>query len=96
MSKENVPPESDSKVKELFKIRDPGARKLDSTSLFRTVNFELYARPNKFVMFTGLATFLTCVGYMFYMKQADEKNNTYAAMNPDGTLSTRKRTSRWD
>lgn len=45
MSKDNVPPESDSKVKELFKIRDPGARKLDSTSLFRTVNFELYARP---------------------------------------------------
>lgn len=40
---------STSNLKDAFKIRDSGWSTMKSTSLFRTVNFELYARPVRLI-----------------------------------------------
>ena len=34
-----------SKLKGLFEIQEPGWKKIQTTSVFRAVNFELYTRP---------------------------------------------------
>ncbi|KAK6174375.1 hypothetical protein SNE40_017665 [Patella caerulea] len=81
----------------LFEIRDSGFGKAKSTSVFRAVNFELYAKPNKFVMTVGLTAFLGCVGYMIYMNVTDDKkSNHYNTINLDGSITARAKTSRWD
>ncbi|XP_078311824.1 small integral membrane protein 8-like [Crassostrea virginica] len=77
------------------KFRSPGWRGLPSTSAFRAINFELYAKPNIMVMGPGTLFFLGCVGYIIYMRMNEDKNS-YTAMNEDGTLTQRPRTSRWD
>ncbi|XP_064603441.1 small integral membrane protein 8-like [Liolophura sinensis] len=77
--------------------REPGLRNMQTTSLFRAVNFELFAKPNKFTMILGAAAFSGCLGYILYMNMTDDKkSNSYPAVNPDGSLTTRVRTSRWD
>ncbi|XP_041368783.1 small integral membrane protein 8-like [Gigantopelta aegis] len=85
-----------SKLKGLFEIQEPGWKQIKTTSVFRAVNFELYTRPNKVAMVFGVTAFLSCVGYMVYINYQDRKNHTYAAMNTDGTLTTRPKISRWD
>mgnify|MGYP000555699519 CR=1 FL=1 len=47
------------------------------------------------VMGPGTLFFLGCVGYIIYMRMNEDKNS-YTAMNEDGTLTQRPRTSRWD
>ncbi|KAK3599408.1 hypothetical protein CHS0354_036425 [Potamilus streckersoni] len=72
-----------------------GWSKMKSTSLFRALNFELYIKPNKHVISFGIAALIGCVAYIAYMNfTADKRVNTYIAMNPDGTLTRRVRTSR--
>ncbi|XP_048744194.1 small integral membrane protein 8-like [Ostrea edulis] len=77
------------------KFQSPGWRKLPSTSAFRAINFELYAKPNLMVMGPGTMLFLGCIGYIIYMRMKEDKNS-YTAMNEDGTLTKRPKTSKWD
>ncbi|XP_052706201.1 small integral membrane protein 8-like [Crassostrea angulata] len=77
------------------KFKTPGWRTLPSTSAFRAINFELYAKPNIMVMGPGTVLFLGCIGYIIYMRMNEDKNS-YTAMNADGTLTRREKTSRWD
>jgi len=68
-----------------------------STSLFRALNFELFVKPNKVVMTAGLVTLTFCVAYIAYLNAtAENRKDTYMAMNEKGKLEKRSRTSRWD
>ncbi|OWF35670.1 small integral membrane protein 8-like [Mizuhopecten yessoensis] len=75
-----------------------GIRHAKTTSLFRVVNFELYARPNALTMILGASLFLSAVGYITYMRYRDTKDNQkmYNAMDEEGHLVRRERTSKWD
>ncbi|XP_033756844.1 small integral membrane protein 8-like [Pecten maximus] len=75
-----------------------GIRSTKTTSVFRVVNFELYARPNTFTMALGATLFLSAVGYIIYMRNRDTKDNNklYNAMDEDGSLVRRERVSKWD
>ena len=47
----------------------------DGTSVFRAVNFELYARPegrNKIVAYVGSGVFLSIMCYFTYMGSVEE------------------------
>lgn len=50
---------------------------------------------NIMVMGPGTVFFLGCIGYIIYMRMNEDKNS-YTAMNADGTLTRREKTSRWD
>lgn len=72
-----------------------GLRSLRSTMLFRAVNYELYVKPNKMVMLFGLVTMLGCTGYILYMRQKDDGTSYYSAIESDGTVTQKKKTSKW-
>jgi hypothetical protein len=48
------------------------------------------------VMGPGTMLFLGCIGYIVYMRMKDNDKNSYTAMNEDGTLTRRPKTSKWD
>ncbi|KAH9388567.1 protein of unknown function (DUF4500) [Tyrophagus putrescentiae] len=76
-----------------------GIRSMDTTSLFRITNFELYVKPNKFIMAFGLVAATACFGYLYYWNHSQRTNPnspTYVAVNEDDTLTIRKRSSRWN
>ncbi|KAK3094865.1 hypothetical protein FSP39_007263 [Pinctada imbricata] len=74
-----------------------GWRQMQSTSAFRAINFELYVKPNTRVSILGGLMFFGCLGYIVYMNISDkDKGNTYTAINEDGSLTRRVRTSKWD
>ncbi|XP_060066700.1 small integral membrane protein 8-like [Ylistrum balloti] len=81
-------------------VHEPGSgiRSTKTTSAFRVVNFELYAKPNTFTMALGATLFLSAFGYILYMRNRDTKDNNkrYNAMNEDGHLVRRERVSKWD
>ncbi|EZA47714.1 hypothetical protein DMN91_012560 [Ooceraea biroi] len=72
-----------------------GLRSLRSTTLFRAINFELYAKPNKAIMILGIATMLTCSGYLFYMNLGKKRNDYHTVIESDDTEMLVKRSSRW-
>ncbi|XP_056113657.1 small integral membrane protein 8 [Rhinichthys klamathensis goyatoka] len=77
--------------------RSPGLRGLNTTSLFRAVNPELFIRPNKAVMAMGLLSITLCVGYIGYLHAIRESDQTlYEAVDSDGERYMRRKTSRWD
>ena len=74
-----------------------GLGSLRTTSVFRVVNFELFAKQNKVTMTMGTTMFFGCIAYIVYMNVTDnKKKKSYVAINPDGTLESRERTSKWD
>lgn len=73
-----------------------GIRSLRSTTLFRAVNFELYARPNLVIMGMGLTIFAGCLGYLAYMRTKYESMGYYAAIGEDGKEEYVKRKSKWN
>ncbi|XP_052098901.1 small integral membrane protein 8-like [Mytilus californianus] len=74
-----------------------GLGSLRTTSFFRVVNFELFAKQNKFTMSMGTVMLIGCISYIVYMNVTDsKKKKSYVAINPDGTLESRVRTSKWD
>nr|XP_039255149.1 small integral membrane protein 8-like [Styela clava] len=77
-------------------IPGSGLRSLRTTSVFRAVNFELYARPNKVVMGLGLTAITLCVGYLAYMNAQSENKELYEAYNIDGTTQMQRKSSKWD
>lgn len=72
-----------------------GLRSLRSTTLFRAINFELYAKPNKAVMIFGVVTMLACSGYLFYMSSNTKRNDYHAVIKSDDTVTLIKKSSRW-
>ncbi|XP_076241924.1 small integral membrane protein 8 [Calliopsis andreniformis] len=81
------------------KNQDPapgdGLRSLRSTALFRAVNYELYVKPNKMIMIFGAVTMLSCMGYIIYMRQKYDTTQYYTAVTGDGSLVSKKKTSKW-
>lgn len=48
-------------------------------------------------MTLGTTMFFGCIAYIVYMNVYDDKKKkSYVAINPDGTLESRERTSKWD
>ncbi|KAI8429789.1 hypothetical protein MSG28_000325 [Choristoneura fumiferana] len=58
-----------------------GIRSMRSTTAFRVVNFELYAKPNIVIMSIGLTCFGITLGYIAYMRQKYESLGYYAAIS---------------
>lgn len=73
-----------------------GLRSVRTTSLFRAVNFELYARPNKGVMGFGLVALTFCVGYIAYLHAQKENQELYEAYKEDGSKQMQIKSSKWD
>lgn len=74
-----------------------GWASMPSTTAFRAINFELFVKPNKFVMAFGAITFTTCISYIIYMNVTDDKKkSTYVTLDEDGGTTVRPRQSRWD
>ncbi|XP_076439468.1 small integral membrane protein 8-like [Babylonia areolata] len=83
--------------KDAPKNRPSGWATMPSTSAFRAINFELFVKPNKFVMGVGATLFLGSIGYMVYWNlTADSRQKTYVTIDEDGGLTSRPRTSRWE
>nr|XP_034193810.1 small integral membrane protein 8 [Osmia lignaria] len=72
-----------------------GLRSLKSTPLFRTINYELYVKPNKMIMIFGVITMLGCIGYITYMRQNYKDSEYYNAVATDETVHLKKKTSKW-
>ncbi|XP_055377229.1 small integral membrane protein 8 [Condylostylus longicornis] len=73
-----------------------GIRSLRTSTAFRALNFELYAKPNAIIMAIGCVCFATALGYIAYMRSKYEDMGYYAAVQPDGTEVFTKKKSRWD
>jgi len=75
-----------------------GAPAVQSTSLFRALNFELYAKPNTFVMVAGVVAFSSCLGYVAYINYTKDPNapKTYNVIDDRGKFQKMQRTSRWE
>ncbi|RUS86766.1 hypothetical protein EGW08_005489 [Elysia chlorotica] len=74
-----------------------GWASMPSTTAFRAINFELFVKPNKFVMAFGAIAFTTCISYIVYMNMTDDKKKTtYVTLDEDGGTTVRPRPSRWD
>ncbi|CAL8104642.1 unnamed protein product [Orchesella dallaii] len=92
-------PDASASVKPPEKQHEPGEgiRSLKTSNIFRTLNFELYARPNKTVMVIGVVGFTVCVGYLTYLNYYHyDHNEYYEAFAEDGTKILRPKKSRWD
>ena len=73
-----------------------GIRSSPATTLFRITNFELYAKPNKFVMVTGATAFLCCCAYLYEMRKYwNKKGQSGVETSADGGYSYVKK-SKWD
>ncbi|XP_068186773.1 small integral membrane protein 8 [Antennarius striatus] len=78
-------------------FRTPGLSSIQTTSLFRAVNPELFIKPNKPVMAFGLLAITLCVGYLGYMHAMKENDQQlYEAIDSEGEKYTRRKTSKWD
>ncbi|CAG4925372.1 unnamed protein product [Colias eurytheme] len=73
-----------------------GLRSMRSTTAFRVINFELYAKPNIVIMSIGATCFAFALGYIAYMRQKYESMGYYAAVDADGKEIFEKKKSKWD
>ena len=49
-------------------VAGDGIRSLETSGVFRTLNFELYTKPNRLVMGFGIVAITGCVAYLAWMK----------------------------
>ncbi|XP_013144371.1 PREDICTED: small integral membrane protein 8 [Papilio polytes] len=73
-----------------------GLRSLRSTTAFRVINFELYAKPNIVIMGLGITCFGLALGYIAYMRQKYESMGYYSAIDKEGKEVFEKKKSKWD
>ena len=87
-----------SEAADVLKTRNPGWATMRSTSAFRAINFELFVRPNKYVMAVRIGAFGACISYIAYMNLTNDNKNkpTYVSYDEEGTLTTRPKKSIWD
>ncbi|XP_078669235.1 uncharacterized protein LOC144910242 isoform X1 [Branchiostoma floridae x Branchiostoma belcheri] len=78
--------------------RTPGLSHVQTTTLFRVVNPELFMRPNKIVMAFGLVTITGCIAYIAYLNasQENQRDQLYVNVSSDGTETVQRRRSKWD
>ncbi|XP_078488738.1 small integral membrane protein 8 [Ciona intestinalis] len=95
---DQIPKQSGNTTEKVHHEPGAGLRGLRSTTAFRALNFELYVRPNKYVMGIGLVLITGCVSYLAYMNATAENKSTgvYEVYNTDGSVQTEKRKSKWD
>ncbi|KXJ05144.1 Small integral membrane protein 8 [Exaiptasia diaphana] len=67
-----------------------GPQVRQSTFAFRLINPELFIKPNKVVMFCGVAALVGCVAYIGYMKSSSQPSLKQTSSN------NRQRKSKWD
>ncbi|GAB6023324.1 hypothetical protein CHUAL_008127, partial [Chamberlinius hualienensis] len=65
--------------------RSPGLRNAQTTNLFRVMNFELFVKPNKYVMAMGITAISLCVGYLAYLNVQKDNKAVYEGINEDGS-----------
>jgi len=100
----NLSPKKKSKPKDVVQEEpvksEPGEglRSVATTNVFRAVNFELYAKPNRYMITFGILAFSTCVLYIYNMRRsaAEDLANTYTALDDQDQLVLRKKRSRWE
>jgi len=76
-----------------------GIRNLQTSGVFRTLNFELYAKPNRFIMAVGLIGISGCIGYLAWMRATHAsyaEQNMYTALDENDEMVLRKKKSKWD
>ncbi|XP_026484319.1 small integral membrane protein 8 [Vanessa tameamea] len=73
-----------------------GIRSMRSSTAFRVVNFELYAKPNIVIMSIGLTCFGLALGYIAYMRHKYESMGYYSAINEEGKETFEKKKSKWE
>jgi len=73
-----------------------GIRSLETSGVFRTLNFELYAKPNKWIMGLGVVAITGCIGYLAWMKNQHRSQGLYTAMDDQDQLYLAKKKSKWD
>ncbi|KAE8737419.1 hypothetical protein FOCC_FOCC017114 [Frankliniella occidentalis] len=73
-----------------------GIRSLKTSNVFRVVNFELYAKPNRIIMTIGLCAMAGSLAYIAYMRHKYEGMGYYVAVSDNGEESFVKKKSRWD
>ncbi|KAJ8708038.1 hypothetical protein PYW08_010404 [Mythimna loreyi] len=73
-----------------------GIRSLKTSPAFRVTNFELYVKPNVFIMGFGLTCFGMAIGYIAYMKAKYESMGYYVSLDQDGQEYFEKKKSKWD
>ena len=64
--------------------------------MFRTLNFELYVKPNKYFMAFGITAISCCVGYLAYMKHKHKEQGLYTAIDDNDQMYLTKKRSKWD
>ena len=89
--------DKDKIIKKSTKFQ-PTFKDLGTTTLFRITNFELFVKPNKYVMTFGLLMSSFCFGYLIYMNydydnQLQKQN---AFNNQANDQDEKKPKSRWD
>ncbi|XP_037929289.1 small integral membrane protein 8-like isoform X2 [Teleopsis dalmanni] len=88
--------EKPDNVKTNMSTPGDGIRAVRTTSVFRLLNFELYAKPNKIIMGVGIACFAGVLGYITYMRSKYEDLGYYAAVQDDGKETFTKKVSNWE
>ncbi|XP_054263907.1 small integral membrane protein 8-like [Macrosteles quadrilineatus] len=73
-----------------------GIKSLKTSSVFRVVNFELYATPNRVVMGLGLLALAGCVSYIGYMRHKYAGMGYYPAIDNEGKEVYKLKQSKWD
>lgn len=96
---------SKTNAKETIKSHIPGegiaSKAKDTSSLFRAVNFELFAKPNLKVAVPGTILFVACFGYVMHIKyqagKAIEKGTHFVQFTEQGKPRMGlTRGNRWD
>ena len=65
-----------------------GIRSLETSGVFRTLNFELYTRPNKWIMAFGLTAITGCLSYLAWMKAKHRDQGLYTAIDNQDSVVT--------
>lgn len=77
-----------------------GLSSLRTTVAFRAFNFELYAKPNKYVMGFGLVAITGCVAYLAYLNATAEnraEQQIYQVYDTEGSvITTQRKKTKWD
>jgi hypothetical protein len=70
---------------------------LEKFTVYHSIHSVIVSFQNKVTMAMGTTMFFGCIAYIVYMNVTDnKKKKSYVAINPDGTLESRERTSKWD
>ena len=73
-----------------------GIRSLETSGVFRTLNFELYARPNKWVMGFGLLAITGSACYLAWMRSQHTSQGLVTALDDNDQLYLTKKRNKWD